>query len=382
MKQLISFVSFLNKKKFLLASFVLSFFVLATMAVQAQTTSKFLLKNQVTKDKTELSPTKDLNKSTQNSFKTGGTDLGQFIGGSAETAACSASGTCRTGTPGAMDYILQYAARLMLGSQPQEVTLASGETQYIVSTGAVQMASSIMAKMYISNPSSSEYVADLMENIQAPLGVKPAYAQGLGFSALRPVLEMWKLFRNLAYFFFVVIFLVVGIMIMFRSKIGGKAAVTVQQALPKIVVSLLLVTFSYAIAGLMIDLMYIVIYLMIGVFSSTAVFAGGQVQGVGSLVDVAFRNTLFQNFFALWGSSIGYISGAVQVITSDVLATSFGLDQNNLINSGLSGIANILTFLIITVYLLVSVFRVFFQLLQAYVGIFFSVVFAPIQLLL
>ena len=39
--------------------------------------------------------------------------------------------------------------------------------------------------------------------------------------------------------------------------------VTIQSALPKIVVTLILVTFSYAIAGFMVDLVYVVM----GLFS-------------------------------------------------------------------------------------------------------------------
>jgi hypothetical protein len=41
-------------------------------------------------------------------------------------------------------------------------------------------------------------------------------------------------------------------MIMFRTKVG-QAAITAQQAIPNVVIAMLAVTFSYAIAGLMID---------------------------------------------------------------------------------------------------------------------------------
>src|SRR6185369_5532352 len=115
-----------------------------------------------------------------------------------------------------------------------------------------------MTSLALTNPpvSSREYIADLMQTVGHPFA-QTAYAQGLGFSSLSPILGLWKIFRNIAYFFFIVIFVFIGFMIMIRSKIGSQAAVTVQQALPKLVVSLILVTFSYAIAGLLLDLMYL-----------------------------------------------------------------------------------------------------------------------------
>ena len=55
-------------------------------------------------------------------------------------------------------------------------------------------------------------------------------------------------------------------MIMFRSKVG-QAAITVQQAIPSILIALLAVTFSYAIAGFLIDLMYLMMYMLAGLFA-------------------------------------------------------------------------------------------------------------------
>jgi hypothetical protein len=172
-------------------------------------------------------------------------------------------------------------------------------------------------------------------------------------------------------------------MIMFRSKIGGQAAVTIQQALPKIVISLLLVTFSYAIAGLMIDVMYLLIYLMIGLF--TTFFPGGAV-GVNTLTgqtttltQVAFTNNIVQNTFALIGNGVvGNVSGAL----GNIVVKSLGLTESDLGGIGAQGLTNVIFTLILAVAILVSMFRVFFELLKAYIFVFFSVIFAPIQLLL
>ena len=64
--------------------------------------------------------------------------------------------------------------------------------------------------------------------------------------------------------------IVIGFMVMFRRKIDPKTVITVQNALPKIVLALLLVTFSYAIAAFMIDLMYLVMAIIINLLVSAA----------------------------------------------------------------------------------------------------------------
>jgi len=65
---------------------------------------------------------------------------------------------------------------------------------------------------------------------------------------------LWSITRNIAYLFFVVVMIVIGFMIMFRSKIGGQILVSVGNSIPRLVVCLLLVTFSFAISGIMLDI--------------------------------------------------------------------------------------------------------------------------------
>jgi hypothetical protein len=57
-------------------------------------------------------------------------------------------------------------------------------------------------------------------------------------------------------------------MIMFRAKLNPQTVISVENALPKIVVALLLITFSFAIAGFLIDLMYISIGIIAVLFSN------------------------------------------------------------------------------------------------------------------
>ena len=84
-------------------------------------------------------------------------------------------------------------------------------------------------------------------------------AQGFGFQANNPTLSLWKISRNITYSLLIIVIIALAFMIMFRVKISPQTVISVQSALPKIVITLILITFSYAIAGLLIDLMYVVI---------------------------------------------------------------------------------------------------------------------------
>jgi len=92
-------------------------------------------------------------------------------------------------------------------------------------------------------------------------------AEGIGFSTIKGFSDIWNLFRDLSYMLLVVVLIAIGFMVMFRAKINPQTVISVENALPRIVVSLILITFSFAIAGFLIDLMYVVTALMISVLA-------------------------------------------------------------------------------------------------------------------
>src|SRR3989344_3291443 len=113
------------------------------------------------------------------------------------------------------------------------------------SGGALGGLSNVMMAMYTNPPTSThEYLADLGTNLGI---IQPVFAQvgGSGNGVIEPVLKMWQISRNLAYFLFVIVFLVTGFMIMFRAKINPQTVISIQVALPGLIVGLILVTFSY-----------------------------------------------------------------------------------------------------------------------------------------
>jgi hypothetical protein len=74
---------------------------------------------------------------------------------------------------------------------------------------------------------------------------------------LSTVLGVWKLTRNIAYGLMALVMLVIGFMIITQKKIGGQLAVTAQLALPRIVIALILITFSYPIGAFGASMAYV-----------------------------------------------------------------------------------------------------------------------------
>jgi len=87
-----------------------------------------------------------------------------------------------------------------------------------------------------------------------PLVNQTAFAQSANYrpeELFRVLLDVWKVTRNLAFGLMSIIMLYVGIAIITRKQINQQTVVSIQYALPKIVIALVLITFSYPIgAGL------------------------------------------------------------------------------------------------------------------------------------
>lgn len=180
--------------------------------------------------------------------------------------------------------------------------------------GALMGLAYITASLYNPPISSYEYLASIGENMG--VSIKPAYAQqvtGSGDGVIRPVLKLWQVIRNLAYLVFIVIFIVIGFMIMFRQKISQQAVVTAQAALPGLVIGLLLVTFSYFIAALVVDLAFVGMKLVAEVFIRAVPNSMGSPDQLRTMAD---NSSLFE----LIGSAQGIVwqnSGDLSKAISD-----------------------------------------------------------------
>ena len=103
--------------------------------------------------------------------------------------------------------------------------------------------------------SGIQYTKNLISKFNPVTEVK---AQSYGFHGLTWLQNYWKGFRDISYTLIVLVTIIFAFMIMFRVKLNPQTVISVQSALPKIVIALILITFSYAIAGFAIDLLYVI----------------------------------------------------------------------------------------------------------------------------
>ena len=152
-----------------------------------------------------------------------------------------------------------------------------------------------------------------------PIINQTAYAQGVSYNmwGLELVLSLWESARNLAYAMMSVIMLVVGILIITRKKINPQTMVTVQSALPRVVISLILITFSYPIGAVMAS-MSIPLILMVFRFFFTEMW-----ENFADMDKVVMIITMFISVIGpqgLVGVVLGIILGILTIVAMLVAA--------------------------------------------------------------
>jgi hypothetical protein len=143
----------------------------------------------------------------------------------------------------------------------------------------------VMKNMIVTLYTPPLHTGDYINYLAKNFGIaKSSYAAagGLGFNSLSPLANLWVTFRNFVYLIFVIVFLFIGIGIMLRVKIDPRTVMTIQNQIPKIIIGLVVVTFSFAIAGFLIDFMYVICYLLVNIISSADVANLAKNAGLGN----------------------------------------------------------------------------------------------------
>jgi len=147
---------------------------------------------------------------------------------------------------------------------PSGSTTASGydpvtkQTTYTyASTGSpLESLINYTGQFYINRPASVQTWADDLRSRFDPsvYAQNTTYNPGQGYNLLKPILGLWTTSRNMVYLVYIIIIVVLAFLILFRNTLGGQEAVTLFNAIPSIIISLLLVTFSYPLSAVFIDL--------------------------------------------------------------------------------------------------------------------------------
>ncbi len=125
---------------------------------------------------------------------------------------------------------------------------------------------------------TGEYLATLGDSLGI---VKEANAQvtGSGAGVLEPIMKLWQISRNISYVVMILIFVIIGLMVMFRTRLNPQTVITAQAALPGLVIGIILITFSYFLASLLTDTAYLATNL-IGYYFQVALPDGNPAENL------------------------------------------------------------------------------------------------------
>lgn len=190
--------------------------------------------------------------------------------------------------------------------------------------------------------------------------------------------NIWAKFRDLAYLFFVVVMIVIGFMIMFRSKLGGQTLVTLGNTIPNVIIGLILVTFSFAIAGFIIDVGGLITNFLASLFNGDLV----SIENIGNLMKSVFTSDTKKvsgivagsgGIAALGGWGLGSLATAIGgSAVLAILGPAF-------VGVGLIAILLVLALLGIV---FVGVIKLLITLYKAYFGILLGVAIGPLQIMI
>ncbi len=236
------------------------------------------------------------------------------------------------------------------------------------SPGLLGIQAKAIAMLYDNQVSSREYIADILNNMGVPT-VSKAYAQGTGYTAMQPFLEFWKVFRNLAYSLYIIMFVVVGIMIMLRTKVNAQTIITIQTALPNLLITLILITFSYAIVGFMIDIMYFLIYFVVYLIASVGIIEAPVM--ITRLMSHSAWSVIFEGRNSIISAIASSLTGVLHSLGTG------GLDALGTFISMVSPM-----YLMVAIAFVVAMVKLMFTLVKSYVMLIVQTVTAPVQILM
>ncbi|MGH9857183.1 MAG: hypothetical protein ACRD4B_04990, partial [Acidobacteriota bacterium] len=235
---------------------------------------------------------------------------------------------------------------------------------------------------------------------------------GYGFCGLQPIFLLWATFRDMAYALLTLAFIFLALGVMLRFRIDPRTVMTLQNQIPRVIISILLITFSYAIVGVLIDIMWTVTYTGINVITNSskaqvAYDCSGD-DDVGPLGEkasfrlldnpVSFANTIFLSDCK--GIDNGGINSGIFELASNVNSAFGALVKNIIANlffgnetpdCGLTNpfdcfeeavlwIIGLIVQIIIIVALLIALFRLWFVLIKTYISLLIFIILGPVYI--
>lgn len=175
-----------------------------------------------------------------------------------------------------------------------------------------------------------------------PLTPTTVNAQAVDELDTSGLVKLWQNVRNAAFAFSALALVVIGFMIMFRTKLDPRTSITAMNSLPKIIFAMILIYFSFAISGFMLDMGR----LALQVVYRTIPFSGGAVaSGLLELMVI-----ILLGFLMAAGSGVGVVIG----------------------------VALLLLALIIVIFLFVIILTLIYHMLRRYMQFIVYTIFSPL----
>jgi hypothetical protein len=204
---------------------------------------------------------------------------------------------------------------------------------------------------------------------------------GFGYTGLNWIQSYWTGFRNISYGLLVLVIIVFAFMIMFRVKLSPQTVISVQSALPKVILTMILITFSYAIAGFAIDLMYVVS----GLFALLIKSAG--FAPLASTTVSAIFNAISGQGWA-YNSPLGglwillmMLLYTVMFFISAILATVASFASGINLFGAILGVVFMLLGAACLIMMIWYTFKIPYVLIKTLISLYLTIITAPVQIL-
>lgn len=158
---------------------------------------------------------------------------------------------------------------------------------------------------------------------------------------------------------------------MFRVKISPQTVITIQNLLPKIIFALILITFSYAIAGFLMDLMYVAFAVIYRALFGSSYFDFAWTIFNGSSLGIILVFLIYA--FLLF---ISLLAGFLSWVMSNVL--------NAIVGTFLSPVLFLLILLIMLVIIIMfffNFFKITFMLIKNIAELLVNIIFSPLSIM-
>ncbi|RJR28644.1 hypothetical protein C4564_04770 [Candidatus Microgenomates bacterium] len=220
--------------------------------------------------------------------------------------------------------------------------------------------------------SGVDYVATKLKKYDL---VPEAYAQGYGFNqALKPIQTLWTAARNAAYALSTIALVVLAFMVMMRARISPQTVLSAQIAIPRIIIALIFITFSYAIAGFLVDLAFVVQGLIGAIMASSGLARDGATA-------VSYFNQMNQSAGGMLAFGIAFIVEIFFRILPIMTLLAVALAPTGVGTVGVV-VADIIILLVLLLFVLVAMFKILFLFIKTYAAFIFKVAAWPFVILM